>query len=175
MEVRHTPLIPTERGLRDASPCGGLVLFDVRVRQHGAWTVISVTGELDMASAPEVRSRVVSAVSGLSPSLVLDLTQVEFMDSIGLGVVVGAHKRVRSQDGNLAVVCDSERLRKLFSLTDLDKVLRLERTLDDVLFADHPRSGDPAVDEDAAPLDGAGPSGSGGGPADGSPPGGGDG
>ena len=100
--------------------------------QHPPWTVLTVTGELDVVGAPELRQVIVTAVSDGEVRLVLDLTGVDFVDSFGIGVVVGALKRVRQRDGDLALVCPEPRIRRVFELCDLDRVLPLHRSLGDV-------------------------------------------
>ena len=103
-----------------------------RRHERPPWTVISVSGDLDVVGAPELRQEVVSAVAGGDVCLILDLTDVEFIDSFGLGVVIGSVKRVRQRDGDLALVCPEPRVRRVFELCDLDRVLPLHLTLADV-------------------------------------------
>lgn len=96
------------------------------------WTVITVSGDLDVAGAPELRQVIVSAVADGEVLIVLDLTGVEFIDSFGLGVVVGALKRTRQRGGDLSVVCPERRVRRVFELCDLDRIFTLHTTLDEV-------------------------------------------
>ena len=97
------------------------------------WTVITVSGDLDVAGAPELRQEVVAAVAEGRVRLVLDMTGVEFIDSFGIGVVVGALKRVRQRDGELAVVCPEPRVRRVFELCDIDRILTLHSHVDEAL------------------------------------------
>ena len=62
----------------------------------------------------------------------VDLDGVEFLDSTGLGVLVGALKRVRTNNGELALVCSESRILKVFEITGLTKVFPMHRTLADV-------------------------------------------
>ncbi len=91
-----------------------------------------ISGELDVAGAPAVRQAVVSAVSGGGTRLALDLSGVDFVDSFGVGVVVGALKRVRQRGGELALVCPVPRIRRVFEMCDLDRILILHESLDDL-------------------------------------------
>jgi anti-sigma B factor antagonist len=88
-------------------------------------TVLEVGGEVDVYTAPRLRERLVELVEAGARSVVVDLSRVEFLDSTGLGVLVGALKRLRAADGNLALVCGHERLLKIFRITALDRVFAL--------------------------------------------------
>jgi anti-sigma B factor antagonist len=111
------------------------VLFDLQVRQQEGWVVLAVVGEVDLASAPKVRQAVIDALAagGGPPSVVLDLGSVDFIDSSGLGVVLGALKRVRAAGGRLRVVVREPQVRRIFELTDLDRILALAPSLGEAL------------------------------------------
>lgn len=87
--------------------------------------VLTVLGDLDMAGAPTLRQAVVAEVTGGTRLVVLDLTAVDFLDSAGLGVVVGGLRRLRAHDGDLVVVCPESRIRQVFESCDLDRVFDL--------------------------------------------------
>jgi len=91
-----------------------------------------VSGDLDVAGAPELRQEIVAAVADGQVRLILDMTGVEFIDSFGIGVVIGALKRVRQRAGELALVCPEPRVRRVFELCDIDRILTLHRDLDEV-------------------------------------------
>lgn len=74
-----------------------------RAEQAG-WTVVTVTGEMDLVSSPAVRQKVHDAVADGERSLVLDLGDVLFCDSSGVGVLIGARRLMRSCAGRLRVV-----------------------------------------------------------------------
>jgi anti-sigma B factor antagonist len=100
-------------------------------------TVVDVAGEIDVYTAPTLREKLTALVDAGSTDLVVDLTQVRFMDSTGLGLLVGVLKRVRGLDGRLQLVIDSERLLKVFRITALTQVFTIRETLDEAL-ADAP-------------------------------------
>ena len=95
------------------------------VKEQGGWVVLSVSGEVDVATAPRLRERLVDLVTEGNHRIVVDLENVDFLDSTGLGVLVGALKRVRGEGGSLDIVCTHERILKIFSITGLDKVFGL--------------------------------------------------
>ena len=95
-------------------------------------TIVSVGGEIDVYTAPKLRDKVTELVGDGHYNLVIDMENVEFLDSTGLGVLVGALKRVRTNNGELALVCSESRILKVFEITGLTKVFPMHRTLADV-------------------------------------------
>jgi anti-sigma B factor antagonist len=102
-------------------------------RREGDKTVLEVGGEVDVYTAPKLREKLVELVGEGLYDVVVDMTKVEFLDSTGLGVLVGGLKRVRSHDGSLALVCSQERILKIFRITGLTKVFPIYDTLDEAL------------------------------------------
>lgn len=97
--------------------------------------VLSVGGEIDVYTAPQLRQRLIELVEAGSKHIIVDMEQVEFLDSTGLGVLVGGLKRVRALDGSLRLVCSQERILKIFRITGLEKVFGIYRTVDDAIAA----------------------------------------
>jgi anti-sigma B factor antagonist len=95
------------------------------------YTVLSVKGEIDVYSAPRLRERLVELVSQGHRQVVVDLEGVDFLDSTGLGVLVGGLKRLRSHDGELSIVCNQSRILKVFEITGLTSVFRMAATVDE--------------------------------------------
>lgn len=88
-------------------------------------TIISVGGEIDVYTAPRLRDRITELVADGSYRIVIDMEAVEFLDSTGLGVLVGGLKKVRAHDGSLELVCTQDRLLKIFRITGLAKVFAI--------------------------------------------------
>ena len=105
----------------------------VTSRQSGDRTVIEVKGEIDVYTAPALREEISSLVDAEHTTIVVDLTQVSFMDSTGLGVLVGALKKVRTLGGDLSLVINEEKILKVFRITALTQVFSIHPTLEEAL------------------------------------------
>ncbi len=97
--------------------------------------VIDVGGEIDICTAPRLRELLIDLVSTNNYQLIVNLDQVEFLDSTGLGVLVGCLNRVRAHDGSLDLVCTRERILKIFRITGLTKVFGIHETVDQAIAA----------------------------------------
>lgn len=86
-------------------------------------TVIFVSGELDFHSAPELRQQILAAVNGGTKKLVLDLSQLEFIDSSGLSVIIAGYKRLKERGGELTLRSLTDRTKKVLEISGLNKVL----------------------------------------------------
>jgi anti-sigma B factor antagonist len=94
-------------------------------------TIVSVGGEIDVYTAPKLRERLVDLINAGHYHLVINLEGVDFLDSTGLGVLVGVLKRVRAHEGSLHLVCTQERLLKIFRITGLAKVFPIHDSVED--------------------------------------------
>ena len=97
--------------------------------------VVNVRGDADLHVAPELRERLSSAIDDGAEDLVLDLTETTFLDSMALGVMLGATKRLRARGGRLRLVVSSQDLRRIFEITLLDRVFPLHEDRDEALAA----------------------------------------
>ncbi len=100
-------------------------------REIGDWAVLAVRGEVDVYTAPRLRERLIEIISRGARRVVVDLEGVDFLDSTGLGVLVGALKRLRSNDGELDLVCTQPRIRKVFEITGLTKVFSIHESVEE--------------------------------------------
>jgi anti-sigma B factor antagonist len=94
-------------------------------RRVGHRTVLAVTGEVDLATAPELRSAVDTALASGAQELWLDLSATAFMDSSGLHVLLDAHRRIRGLRRRLAIVCPGGPVRRLFEIAGVADALPL--------------------------------------------------
>lgn len=105
-------LLPSKRCFMD---------LRLKSRRSGAASVVEVGGEVDLHSANQLRDELLKAAEGENPCVVVDLSRVSFIDSTGLGVLVGALKRVR-ETGVLSLVCPQRSVRRVFEITGLMQV-----------------------------------------------------
>jgi anti-sigma B factor antagonist len=98
--------------------------------------VLAVTGEIDLFTAPEFKQRMSALIDAGRSRVVVDLTETTFIDSSSLGVLIGAHRRLKLRGGALLVVCSSEAIAKTFKITGLDGVFTLARSVDEALADD---------------------------------------
>ncbi len=95
--------------------------------------VVSVRGEVDVYSAPTLRKSVQEAMDEHCCDLIVDLSDIAFIDSTGLGVLVAGQNRAGELGGKLSLVCAQERVLKLFRITGLDEVFAIYPTRDEAL------------------------------------------
>ena len=104
-------------------------------REVDGRTIVAVGGEIDVYTAPKLRDKITELVADGTYDLVIDMEGVEFLDSTGLGVLVGGLKKVRAHDGTLQLVLTQDRLLKIFRITGLAKVFVIHDSADAALAA----------------------------------------
>lgn len=102
-------------------------------REAEGRTIVAVGGEIDVYTAPKLRDKITELVAAGVYDLVVDMESVEFLDSTGLGVLVGGLKKVRANQGSLQLVCTQDRLLKIFRITGLAKVFVIHDSVDAAL------------------------------------------
>ncbi len=106
--------------------------FHIEERTDQGFPVITVVGEIDVATAPQLRESLHRVIAEGRATVVLDLLDVTFLDSTALGVLVGGLKRCREMGGELHVVVTDPRIKKIFEITGLNKVFPLVDTVAEV-------------------------------------------
>jgi anti-sigma B factor antagonist len=106
----------------------------IQARREPAYVVVTVAGEVDIATVARLRERLVALAAGGLP-LVADLDQVSFIDATGLGALAGAARRAAAHGASLHVVCARPQTRRLFRVTGLDRQIPLVRDLAEALRA----------------------------------------
>jgi anti-sigma B factor antagonist len=99
----------------------------------GRTFVVEVTGQVDLYAAPEFKERISRVIDRGASRVIVDLSRVTFMDSTGLGVLVGALKRIRAASADLLLIVTDYDIERLFELTGLDGTFRIYRSRDDAL------------------------------------------
>jgi anti-sigma B factor antagonist len=110
--------------------------FDIKTEQLSSETyVISLSGEVDLYTAPEFKQQLLEVIGQGGKEVVVDFTNTTFIDSTTLGVLVGGIKRLRTNEGRLSLVCSDRNITKIFEITGLDKVFEIYATRDDAVSA----------------------------------------
>ena len=102
----------------------------------GDCVVLRVTGEVDVYTAPALRERIRELAAGGAVHLIADLGQVDFLDSTGLGVLVGGLRRLREDGGSLALVVTTPRIQRIFQITGLTKAFAVWPSVTEAITAD---------------------------------------
>ena len=111
--------------------------MDLMLNEYAAGdaTVVEVSGEIDVYTAPRLREKIIALVEAGSYQLIIDMEGVEFLDSTGLGVLVGGLKRVRQHDGGIELVCTQGRILRIFRITGLSRVFEIYNSVDEARAA----------------------------------------
>jgi anti-sigma B factor antagonist len=109
-----------------------MAVFEVDAVASGPHAVVVVKGEIDAHTAPQLKERLLDLVAGGIDRLVVDLRGVTFIESVGLGTLVAARKRLRPFDKSLCLALGPEQsvLRRTFEITALDKVFPIHPTVE---------------------------------------------
>lgn len=109
--------------------------LQIDVRSEGDWRVLDVRGEVDLYTSPQLRDAIGREVGEGTTRVLVDLSGVTFMDSSGLGVLVGSLKRSRERGGELALVCTEGSVLKVLTITGLDRVFPIHTSVADAVGA----------------------------------------
>jgi len=98
--------------------------------------VLRIGGEVDVYTAPQLRERVIQLLANGERHIIADLREVDFLDSTGLGALVGSLKRLREQDGSLKLVTAAGKILTIFRLTVLVRVFTLHSSFPEAIAND---------------------------------------
>jgi anti-sigma B factor antagonist len=119
--------------------------FDINTEQVGDGAyVIALAGEVDLYTAPEFKQQLLDVIAQGGKDVVVDFTNTTFIDSTTLGVLVGGVKRLRSNDGQLSLVCSDRNITKIFEITGLDRVFTIYPTREEAISGLHASGEAPA-------------------------------
>jgi anti-sigma B factor antagonist len=110
------------------------VNFDIKTeRLDDKSYVIALAGEVDLYTAPEFKQQLLDVIGQGAKDVVVDFSETTFIDSTTLGVLVGGVKRLRTNDGQLSLVCSDRNITKIFEITGLDRVFTIYGSRDEAL------------------------------------------
>ncbi len=112
--------------------------FQVTAITAADCAVLRIVGDIDGYTAPEVRQQLIDLVDKGARHIVADLREVDFLDSTGLGALVGGLKRMRLRQGSLELVVSGGRVLQLFDVTGLSRAFALHDSVLDAISADPP-------------------------------------
>jgi anti-sigma B factor antagonist len=84
--------------------------------------LIDLEGEIDVYTAPNLKQQIITLLDSGVRHILVNLTNVEYLDSTALGVLIGGLKRLRERDGSLDLICPNQRIKRVFEITGLDKI-----------------------------------------------------
>lgn len=96
--------------------------LSIETRMVNGFAVLDLNGEVDSYNAPKLRERMIGLIDEGNPQLVVNLGGVDYIDSTGLGTLVGGLKRASEKGGAIRIICPNEQIHKVFSITGLVKV-----------------------------------------------------
>jgi len=103
-------------------------VLDIEVEQATGYTLCRPKGELDAYTVGQFREALVELAA--KPRLLIDLSDVPFMDSAGLGALIGGIRRAREAEGDVSVACSRPTLTRLLHTTGFDRIVPVTETLD---------------------------------------------
>jgi anti-sigma B factor antagonist len=109
--------------------------FTVEERSEGPAVVLAVRGELDLRTSPELEERLDHAFGAGTELIILDLRQIEFMDSTGLRVLLGAHQRAHESGRRFALVRGADQVERVLTLTGVRDLLTVVDAPEELLAA----------------------------------------
>ena len=105
--------------------------IDLKTEDGGELLIFKLRGSLDLATSPTVRAALMEGTEKGKRDLVVDLTQLEFLDSTGLGALIGAHRRATEHGGTFRLIVSDGPIARLLNITGLIRVFAVYHTLDE--------------------------------------------
>lgn len=107
--------------------------LSIDIKNEGGLTVYRLRGSLDLATSPSVRAALMEAAGEGKHDLIVDLTKLEFLDSTGLGALIGAHRRALEHGGKVRLAVGEGPIARLLNITGLIRVFPVYATFEDAL------------------------------------------
>lgn len=106
---------------------------DIKSEHNGDAIVYRLRGSLDLATAPSLRAALVEAANEGKHEIIVDLSQLEFLDSTGLGALIGAHRRALESGGRVRLIVNEGPIQRLLTITGLMRIFAVYSSLDAAL------------------------------------------
>jgi anti-sigma B factor antagonist len=107
--------------------------LQIDVTRRDGFTILSPQGEIDFATGPQLKDAITELLVAGEVNLVVDLLKVDFIESTGLGALIGGRRRAHALQGSLVLVCTEDQMLKIFRITGLDKVFRIHNTVESAI------------------------------------------
>lgn len=105
--------------------------LQITLIEFGSCPVMDLIGEIDAYTCSKFREAMLKSLNGENPNLIIAMNSVEYIDSSGLGALVGGLKRVSEKQGRICIVCNNPQVTKVFEITGLVKVFPIFTSLED--------------------------------------------
>lgn len=110
----------------------GVIILLEEFKDTEDYYLIKISGDLDMISSNKIKNQILEKISSkLCKDLIIDLTDLSYIDSSGLGILIGLHKQCKLNGRKLKIFGLNKQLRELFILTSLDRILNIYETFED--------------------------------------------
>jgi anti-sigma B factor antagonist len=110
--------------------------IDVSGAKDGSVVLFALGGRLDIATSPSLRAALMDAAEGENHEIIVDLSHLEFLDSTGLGALIGAHRRASEHHGSVRLVAHEGQILRLLRITGLLDVFAVYPTVEAALADD---------------------------------------
>ena len=98
-----------------------VVGFSVEIEKKQNIPIVHINGEIDIYTCPELRTSLTQLIENGSRNLILDLENIQYIDSTGLGTIAHTARAIESDNGQVLVVCTKNQIKKIFEVSGLEK------------------------------------------------------
>lgn len=96
--------------------------MEINLREKNNFVFLDLKGEIDVYTSPKLKEKVIEEIEKGIKNLIINLQEVSYIDSTGLGILIGALKRIKEREGKLYLIFSSTRLNRIFEITGLNKI-----------------------------------------------------
>lgn len=106
--------------------------MEIYVRDLGVHKIVKLHGDVDYFSASELKNAIFKLINEKAPSIILDLEEVEYMDSSGIGLIVTAHKVMNNYNGMIGLLYVQDDIMSLLKLATVDRILKIYKNISEL-------------------------------------------